>query len=111
MVSIQVFATPIRGRLRSASVNPMALNMERAPARSRPSVMPRLMCLRSIVRDYTTQGFDGKPQEQSTTKDTTLHEDILFLGFPLCTLVSFVVRLLWPGRKRGTCLAAGSPVA
>src|SRR5579862_634128 len=50
MVSIQVLATPIRGRLRSASVNPMALNMERAPARSRPSVIPRLMCLRSIVK-------------------------------------------------------------
>src|SRR5215831_16038857 len=48
MVSIHVLATPIRGRLRSASVNPTALNMERAPARSRPSVIPRLMCLRSI---------------------------------------------------------------
>src|ERR1700682_1325946 len=55
MVSIHVLATPIRGRLRSASVNPMALNMERAPARSRPSVIPRLMCLRSIVRDYRTR--------------------------------------------------------
>ena len=62
MVSIQVLATPISGRLRSASVNPMALNMERAPARSRPSVIPRLMCLRSIVRDYRTSNADVKPQ-------------------------------------------------
>src|ERR1017187_4132019 len=60
MVSIHVLATPIRGRLRSASVNPMALNMERAPVRSRPSVIPRLMCLRSIVRDYRTHTEDVK---------------------------------------------------
>src|ERR1700691_5103071 len=49
MVSIQVLATPISGLLRSASVKPMALNMERAGARSRPSVIPRLRCVRSIV--------------------------------------------------------------
>src|ERR1700680_256319 len=48
MVSIQVLATPIRGLRRSASVKPIALNMERAGARSRPSVMPRLRCLRSM---------------------------------------------------------------
>src|SRR5579864_4688330 len=50
MVSIQVLATPIRGLLKSASVKPMALNIERAPARSRPSVIPRLICLRSMNR-------------------------------------------------------------
>src|SRR5271156_5632125 len=52
MVSIQVLATPISGLHRSASVKPMALNIERAPARSRPSVIPRLRCLRSMVKDY-----------------------------------------------------------
>src|SRR5579863_3159632 len=56
MVSIHVLATPISGRLRSASVNPMALYMERAPARERPSVIPRLICLRSIVRIYKNEG-------------------------------------------------------
>src|SRR5450432_4508775 len=55
MVSIHVLATPIRGRLRSASVNPMALYIERAPARARPSVIPRLICFRSMVRDYRTR--------------------------------------------------------
>src|SRR5271169_358188 len=83
MVSIHVLATPIRGRLRSASVNPMALNMERAPARSRPSVIPRLMCLRSMVKDYTTLVSDGKPE-------TINHQYVR-------------------GEKRGTRLAAGSP--
>src|SRR5437764_5624829 len=67
MVSIQVLATPISGRARSASVKPTALNIERAPARSRPSVIPRLMCLRSIVRDYRTYGADVKPT--SSTKN------------------------------------------
>ncbi len=38
MVSIQVVATPISGLAMSSSVKPMALNMERAPARSGPSV-------------------------------------------------------------------------
>src|SRR5664279_6448422 len=101
MVSIHVLATPISGRLRSASVNPTALNMERAPARSRPSVIPRLMCLRSMVKDYTTQASDGKPQTQSTTKDTKLHEGISFPSLPLCTLVSFVVQSLRLGQKTG----------
>src|SRR5579862_3049073 len=53
MVSIQVLATPIRGLLRSSSVNPTALNMERAPARERPSVILRLRCLRSIGLEIT----------------------------------------------------------
>src|ERR1700756_417329 len=57
MVSIQVLATPIRGLLRSSSVNPTALNMERAPAREGPSVMLRLRCLRSIrLEDYDNDG-------------------------------------------------------
>jgi len=34
MVSIHVLATPTKGLLRSSLVNPTALNMERAPARS-----------------------------------------------------------------------------
>src|SRR5580704_8785898 len=49
MVSIQVLATPINGLRKSSSVNPMALNMERDGARSRPSVIPRLRCLRSMI--------------------------------------------------------------
>ena len=48
MVSIQVLATPMMGLLRSPSVNPIALNMARDGARSRPSVIPRLRCLRSM---------------------------------------------------------------
>jgi hypothetical protein len=39
MVSIHVLATPMMGLARSASVNPMALSMARAGARSRPWVM------------------------------------------------------------------------
>jgi hypothetical protein len=39
MVSIQVFAIPTMGFAKSASVKPIAFNMDRAPARSRPSVM------------------------------------------------------------------------
>src|SRR5215471_12066991 len=72
MVSIHVLATPIRGRLRSASVNPTALYMERAPARSRPSVMARLMCLRSMVdspvKDYRSRdaGFKVSRAKAST---------------------------------------------
>src|SRR6185437_15498818 len=53
MVSIQVLATPINGLARSSLVKPMALNMERAPARWRPSVMSRLRCFGSIgLKDY-----------------------------------------------------------
>ena len=55
MVSIQVLATPMSGLLRSLSVNPMALNMARAGAWSRPSVMPRLRCLRSIGTKIMTE--------------------------------------------------------
>src|SRR5579863_897425 len=53
MVSIQVLATPTRGWVRSSPVNPMALNMARDGARSRPSVIRRLRCFRSIgIKDY-----------------------------------------------------------
>ncbi len=38
MVSIQVVATPTSGLARSASLNPTALSIDRAPARSGPSV-------------------------------------------------------------------------
>ena len=44
MVSTQVWATPTMGLLRSSSSKPMACNMARAPARSRPSYMVRLLC-------------------------------------------------------------------
>ena len=39
IVSIQVVATPTSGLARSSSVNPMALSIARAPARSGPSVI------------------------------------------------------------------------
>src|SRR5580700_8829970 len=55
MVSIQVLATPISGLRRSASLKPMALNMARAGARSRPSVIPWLRCLRSMAKDYNRE--------------------------------------------------------
>ena len=53
MVSIQVLATAISGLARSASVKPMALYMARAGAWSRPSVIWRLMCLRSMRKKAT----------------------------------------------------------
>src|SRR5215469_7504668 len=59
MVSIQVLATPIRGLRRSASVKPMALNMARDGARSRPSVIPRLRCFRSMGKDYENRILQG----------------------------------------------------
>src|SRR6266436_1407320 len=53
MVSIQVLATPISGFVRSSPVKPMALNMARDGARSRPLVIRRLRCFRSIgLEDY-----------------------------------------------------------
>ena len=42
IVSIHVVATPISGRARSSSVNPIALSMARAAARSGPSVSAAL---------------------------------------------------------------------
>src|SRR6266849_729060 len=39
---------PTMGRARSSSENPIALSMERAPARVVPSVMMRLQCFGSI---------------------------------------------------------------
>src|SRR5205823_4027437 len=42
IVSIQVVATPIIGRARSSSVKPTAFSIERAPARSGPSVIAAL---------------------------------------------------------------------
>src|SRR5206468_7805710 len=61
MVSIQVLATPISGLARSSLVKPIALNMERAPDRSRPSVIRRLRCLGSIgIKDYDREGEKGK---------------------------------------------------
>src|SRR5438093_10826165 len=42
MVSIQVVATPTSGRARSSSVKPIALSIDRAPARSGPSVSAAL---------------------------------------------------------------------
>src|SRR5579862_3220304 len=52
MVSIQVLATPINGLRRSESLKPIALNMARDGARSRPSVMAWLQCLGSMMRGY-----------------------------------------------------------
>src|SRR5436309_11987291 len=42
MVSIHVVATPMSGRARSSSVKPIALSIDRAPARSGPSVSAAL---------------------------------------------------------------------
>ena len=39
IVSIHVLATPMIGFFRSSSVKPIALSIDRAPARSRPWVM------------------------------------------------------------------------
>jgi hypothetical protein len=39
MVSIQVFAIPMIGFRKSSSLNPIAFNIDRAGARSRPCVM------------------------------------------------------------------------
>jgi hypothetical protein len=43
IVSIHVFAMPISGLRRSSSVKPTALNIDRAPARSRPCVKTALL--------------------------------------------------------------------
>src|ERR1700679_3495616 len=70
MVSIQVLATPISGLRRSSSVKPMALNIERDGARSRPSVIPRLRCLRSIevktlMKDYNRGEDSGRTAHEN----------------------------------------------
>ena len=49
VTSIQQWATPTSGRLRSSSVKPMALKYERAAARSAPSRRILLWCLGSKV--------------------------------------------------------------
>src|SRR5205807_9153731 len=49
MVSIQVFATPMIGRAKSSSVNPIPLSIARAPARSRPFMIIELCRLGSSV--------------------------------------------------------------
>ena len=78
MVSIQVLATPIRGLLRSSSVNPTALNMERAPARDRPSVMLRLRCLRSIgLEDYDRERQKKKSPKNPVTGDRVIRTWVL----------------------------------
>ncbi len=51
IVSIQVVATPISGLARSSSVNPTALSMLRAPARSGPSVR---------AAEWRLAGSDGR---------------------------------------------------
>src|ERR1035437_2807936 len=101
MVSIQVLATPIRGRLRSASVNPMALNMERAPARSRPAVIPRLMCLRSIVKDYTTHGSDGKRESNEPRRTRSYTKVFVLSVFPCVPLCPSWFMLFAPRTKNG----------
>src|SRR6476646_3635615 len=53
IVSIHVVATPIRGLARSSSVSPTAFSIERAPARSGPSVIAWLWRLAgSVGRSY-----------------------------------------------------------
>ena len=53
IVSIQVVATPTSGLARSSSVNPTALSMARAAARSGPSVRAAEWRLAgSVVRSY-----------------------------------------------------------
>src|SRR5581483_8779164 len=74
MVSIQVFATPISGFARSSLVKPIALNIERAPARSRPSVMERLRCFRSIGlkaydRAQESESLPGSYRSQNRITD------------------------------------------
>ncbi len=49
MVSIQLVATPTSGRARSASEKPIALSIDRAPARSGPSVSAALLRLAGSV--------------------------------------------------------------
>src|SRR3954447_16534943 len=94
MVSIHVLATPISGRLRSSSVNPIALNMDRAPARSRPSVIPRLMCLRSMaervqerkqVSKFRVSSFENRDHLRSLNlKLETRNSKLNKKGNPLC---------------------------
>src|SRR5258706_10050291 len=71
MVSIQVLATPISGCRKSWSVKPMALNIARAGARSRPSVIKRLRCLGSIEfsKGRTIQSKGNTGERLSTRHD------------------------------------------
>src|ERR1700686_3845148 len=68
MVSIQVLATPMSGLRRSASVKPMALNMDRAGARSRPSVIPRLRCFKSMEEGYNRDEIASRMVEHEKRK-------------------------------------------
>src|SRR5918994_766368 len=59
MVSIQVVATPTSGRARSSSVNPIALSIARAGARSGPSVsVDERRLAGSVGRSYGPWPFD-----------------------------------------------------
>jgi hypothetical protein len=49
------------------------LNMERAGARSRPSVMPRLRCLRSMEKDYNNT-IDGADIELGNLRTSSIHK-------------------------------------
>src|SRR6267154_2575480 len=83
MVSIQVLATPIRGLVRSSLVKPMALNIERDPARSRPSVIKRLRCFRSIgVKDYDRAGERGSMRRHGCERRDS-HSVLRALGLNL----------------------------
>src|SRR5258708_37021698 len=68
MVSIQVLATPISGCRKSWSVKPMALNMARAGARSRPSVIKRLRCLGSI--EFSEKGMIQENNDRTNNDPT-----------------------------------------
>src|ERR1700677_577196 len=74
MVSIHVLATPINGLRRSASVNPTALNMGRAGARSPPSVIPRLRCLRSILCESVSISMKFKSLNLEIDCEKRLHQ-------------------------------------
>src|SRR6266566_3789777 len=84
MVSIQVLATPISGLVRSSPVNPIALNMARDGARSRPSVIRRLRCFKSIgIKDYDRAGQSESRGHAEFERGFVLRR--LHLWSPTCT--------------------------
>src|SRR5579885_2089464 len=99
MTSIQVFATPTRGLVRSSSVNPTALSIARAGARPGPSSRVRLLCVRSIDM---VRGMAG-----SVLLPGLLAPLLAFLPVALHPVVSGLELLALLGREQRLGLALG----
>src|SRR6185436_16437872 len=68
VTSFHELATPIIGRLRSSSFNPIARNIERCGARSGPSVTAQLRCL-SLRSAINVESPSVKTQKDITASE------------------------------------------